>query len=293
MAIHTVSIVGAGRVGTVLTHALLKARYDVVTVMSRTLGSAQRAVEVANATNTSAVDNIAHMKPSDLILLTVPDEQIRSTTDEIAKQQWLPKSLVHCSGSKSSVEIEFVAEKGVNVASLHPLQSFADPATAISSLPGTYWALEGTDELHADLTIMIERLQGICLPINKEQKVAYHAGAVLACNYLYSLESIATKVMSASGIPPDLCLKALLPLIQGTVNNMASVGLPQSLSGPISRGDSDIVKNHLNALSQPDMPSNAKDVYRILGHEAVSMATKQIPGINTDQAKQLHFFLTQ
>ncbi|KNC85749.1 hypothetical protein SARC_02088 [Sphaeroforma arctica JP610] len=289
--IARVAIVGAGRVGTTLTRALVEAQYDVVSVMSRTLGSAQKAVNTANENNSTAVDKIADIAASDIVFLTVPDELIKATAREIMESAVDTKAICHCSGAKSSAELQFAADAGMRVASMHPLQSFADPGTAMANLPGTYWALEGVEGLTDELQTMIQRLQGICLPIKRDQKVAYHAGAVLACNYLYTLESIATKVMSQSGIPPEDCLKALMPLLQGTLNNMGSVGLPQALSGPISRGDIHTVEQHLSNLSSISSPERAREVYSLMGMEAIDMATKQITGIDSDTAERLRSLL--
>jgi len=72
-------------------------------------------------------------------------------------------------------------------------------------------------------------------------------------------------------VEQDSAREALLPLLQGTVNNLRRLGLPDALTGPIARGDLGTVRRHLEALeaSAPDL----LPVYRELGLRAIPVAT--------------------
>jgi predicted short-subunit dehydrogenase-like oxidoreductase (DUF2520 family) len=65
----------------------------------------------------------------------------------------------------------------------------------------------------------------------------------------------------------------MLPLIQGTVNNLARDGLPSALTGPISRGDSATIARHLKAMEE--LAPEVLDLYRTLGEETVRLARKK------------------
>ena len=71
-------------------------------------------------------------------------------------------------------------------------------------------------------------------------------------------------------VPADRAVKALIPLLRGTLNNLAQVGLPQALTGPIARGDVGTIKRHIEALEEkaPELLST----YRELGLKTLPIA---------------------
>jgi predicted short-subunit dehydrogenase-like oxidoreductase (DUF2520 family) len=71
-------------------------------------------------------------------------------------------------------------------------------------------------------------------------RVLYHAGAVMASNYIVTLYRAAARAFVAAGVPPD----ALLPLMRRTIDNEFE------LTGPISRGDWAVVDAHLATLAE-------------------------------------------
>ena len=83
---------------------------------------------------------------------------------------------------------------------------------------------------------MVEMLGGIPLTIPTSMKPLYHAAACVACNYYITLVEVAVEMLEHSGVPREQALPALLPLLQGTLANIARVGVPGALTGPIDRG---------------------------------------------------------
>jgi predicted short-subunit dehydrogenase-like oxidoreductase (DUF2520 family) len=71
-------------------------------------------------------------------------------------------------------------------------------------------------------------------------RVLYHAGAVIASNYLVTLYRCASQLLSAAGAPPA----ALVPLMQRTIENGFD------LTGPIARGDRGTVDAHLREIAK-------------------------------------------
>jgi predicted short-subunit dehydrogenase-like oxidoreductase (DUF2520 family) len=68
-------------------------------------------------------------------------------------------------------------------------------------------------------------------------------------------------------------LAALLPLLRGTVANLARVGLPGALTGPISRGDVATLRAHLDALREraPDL----LPLYCTAGLQTIALARRK------------------
>jgi predicted short-subunit dehydrogenase-like oxidoreductase (DUF2520 family) len=152
---------------------------------------------------------------------------------------------------------------------MHPLQSFAG---ATDSLQGVYCCIEGDAEATARLVDLAESLGMVPMTLQPEAKELYHAAAVMACNYLVALEDVACELMEAAGLDADQALKALLPLIRGTVDNLQDEGLPNALTGPIARGDSAVVRRHLEAIQAraPDLLA----LYQALGRRALRLARR-------------------
>ena len=64
-------------------------------------------------------------------------------------------------------------------------------------------------------------------------------------------------------------------VLTGTLANLGNLGLPQALSGPLSRGDSGTVAGHLAALDalNPDIAA----LYRALGRATAALALEKDP----------------
>ena len=60
--------------------------------------------------------------------------------------------------------------------------------------------------------------------IDSELKPVYHAGGVLACNYLVALIEAALRAHEKAGIPRSASLKALEPMVRETVDTIFQKG---------------------------------------------------------------------
>jgi predicted short-subunit dehydrogenase-like oxidoreductase (DUF2520 family) len=98
---------------------------------------------------------------------------------------------------------------------------------------------------------------------------AYHAAAALASNYIVSAIDAAAQVFASAGVAPDKAARALIPLAEGALRNVASHGTTAGLTGPIRRGDVATVQRHLDALrGRPELA----EIYRALARRAVEIA---------------------
>jgi predicted short-subunit dehydrogenase-like oxidoreductase (DUF2520 family) len=158
------------------------------------------------------------------------------------------------------------------VASIHPLQVFADPAKALETLPGIYYAIEGSDKAMELAVKMVNQLQGKLLLIPTGRKVLYHVAGVFAANYLMVLIDLALHIMQDLGETQEDAFDAFLPLMVGALQNVESLGVGEALTGPIARGDAATIRNHLEALEQ--LRPEIGEIYRTLGKEAVSIALR-------------------
>jgi predicted short-subunit dehydrogenase-like oxidoreductase (DUF2520 family) len=221
-----------------------------------------------------------------VVFITTPDDAIEATCSAIAENRGFDKGavVVHSSGALSSDILSSAIECQASVASLHPLQSFASVEQAVKILPGSYCAVEGDESALAVVRRLVEDLGGIYLEIGTEGKTLYHAAAVVASNYLVALLDVAIALNRLAGMPPDVSFKALLPLIEGTLKNIGSKGIPQALTGPIARGDQGTVRAHLKAIGESS--AELVTIYKTLGCHAVGLA-KAKGTLGAETAKEL------
>jgi len=265
------AIVGAGKVGTALARLLARAGYEFVGAASRSLESARAACEFAGAGKASS-DAAGLVRGAELVFVTTPDDVIRSVCDELARAgAFRPGSVIaHCSGALPSSVLERARAAGAHVGSLHPLQSFATVEQAVAILPGSYCCIEGEPQAVDVLRQVADSLQMHVMTIPTEMKALYHAAGCMASNYFVALENAVLEMNEAAGIAREEALRAILPLLKGTVANMEQVGIPRCLTGPIARGDVETVRRHLDAIegAAPEL----LPLYRVLGRETVKVA---------------------
>ena len=92
----------------------------------------------------------------------------------------------------------------------------------------------------------------------------------MASNYLVSLMGLVRDVLGE--ISPDEEIRRILPLVQGTLNNIEQSGVEAALTGPILRGDIHTVESHLNALKEKN--PQILPTYIVLGRATLRMAEK-------------------
>jgi predicted short-subunit dehydrogenase-like oxidoreductase (DUF2520 family) len=279
--------IGAGTVGTALAIRLSGCGYPVVGVSSQNQSSARNLARLVRGCQ-SLESNQAVADSANLVFITTPDGVIHQVAAEV---NWRPgQSLVHCSGALSTHVLEPAHKLGAQVGAFHPLQSFAGVKQAIDNMPGSTFAIEAEMPLLDTLKEMAGALDGYWIELEAEDRVIYHAAAVMACNYLVTLVKLATDLWQTFSVPTHKATRSLLPLLNGTINNIDTIGIPQCLTGPIARGDSGTIKKHLEALQKkaPDLLAT----YRELGLKTIPIALAK-GKIESKQAKELAKILTQ
>lgn len=283
---ETISWVGCGKVARTLARALKDAGYKIGVLYCTHQHNAKDAVTFIGAGEIGN-DLASAVNSGTVHFLATNDDAIPEVVGQITQQR--SGSLdghffYHTSGSISSEILEPLRLKGAETGSIHPLQVFADPEKALETLPGIYYAIEGTDRAMSQAIQMVDKLQGKLLLIPTGRKVLYHVAGVFAANYLTVLVSFALGIMEDIGEDPEESYQALLPLMVGALQNIEELGVGEALTGPIARGDVQTIKNHLEELHR--LRPEIGHAYRIFGREAVEIAIKagRIPA---EKAKQL------
>lgn len=271
---HTLNIIGGGRVGQSLVKLWLDAAsVKIGAVMNLTTVSADKAIN--HLGSGTAVSRIESMPAADLWMITTNDASIKATAEKLATSGLLDeKSIVfHCSGLLSSSELEAITATGVSVASVHPVMSFAYPLTNLHSFAGTQCGIEGDRVSLETLVPLFESIGAKCFSIQPDKKALYHAASVLCCNKLTALAEASIQLFEASGLERQVAIQMMQPLMETTLSNIFQQGTVKALTGPIARGDSSSVESHIDALTANH--DAALDIYKSLGKIAVELSEKQ------------------
>ena len=180
----------------------------------------------------------------DAVVLCVPDRVIADVAGAIAPGPWV----CHVSGA---TPLSHLAPH-VRRFSLHPLQTFTRKRGA-EQLDGAWAAVTAATPEADEAAQALAGLLGLrTFELDDDRRAIYHAGAVMASNYLVTLYRAAARAVARADVPPE----ALLPLMRRTLENGFE------LTGPIARGDLATVEGHLDALRRelPDL----EPMYRAL-----------------------------
>ena len=260
-----VGFIGAGRTATAIAPALLQAGWVVAAVSSLGHDSATNLAKQIGGL--ACRDNQAVADKSKLVFITTPSDVIPEVVKEI---DWRPgQMIVHCSGADSKEVLGAAVTKGALAGVLHPLQSFA-MGSSTSALEGITFSLEADEPLLSLLKGLVGRLKANWIVIQASERPLYHASAAIVSNYLVTLLGAAAVIWTQFGASSQATANALLPLMKGTIANIEKAGLPNALTGPISRGDVGTVKQHLKALRK-DAPEY-EALYRELGRVTIPIA---------------------
>jgi predicted short-subunit dehydrogenase-like oxidoreductase (DUF2520 family) len=271
-----VSIIGAGRLGTTLATALAAKGYAIRSLVARRATNARKAAALLDAHVAAlAARQIHSLPPADLLLISVPDDQIAAVAAELSKLNPGRKAVVlHTSGALSSAVLTPLREKGWSTGSLHPLISISDPR---ASLQGAFWCVEGDQHAVRMAKTIVRDLAGQSFSVPSTEKPLYHAAAVMTSGNVTALFDVALEMLVACGLTRKTARRILQPLLASTVQNLETKDPARALTGTFSRGDVETVKRHLAALKKSGL-NEALELYRLLGKQSLKL-TKSHPQI--------------
>lgn len=294
----TLNIVGCGNLGATLGSAWhQKAILHLQGIYNRRQEKALKALSYLGLNDVSNGDSchssacviaphLSDLPSADLWLLACPDDQIATVSDQLAQMpvQWQDAVVFHCSGALSSCELESLAKKGAATASVHPAFSFANPAQDAQHLHGSLCTAEGSDNALEHLQPLFEAIGFQWAAISAENKSLYHAGTVIGCNYLVTLMNASLECLIQSGLPEATARQLIQPLANRTLDNVTHHPPEQVLTGPIRRGDTKTVEQHIQTLSNlPEIQS----LYQTLGKHTLPLAESSLTTDGLNQLKTI------
>ncbi len=252
--------IGAGKVGKTLAKLItLKTSHHIIAISNKV--STQQSCEFIGAGAT--ITNIEDLPSADLYFITTPDSEIEVCCQRLVAQATIPKEaiIIHCSGALPSGILHCAKHKGIAIASVHPIKSFALPEQSIKSFAGTYCAYEGDASCFPSIASLFSEIGGKVFKLSSDNKARYHAAGAFASNFIVSLFDISTKLLQQSGVDKENAIDISLSLMTSTLENLKTTrSANESLTGPVARGDTATINQHIAALDN----QNLQQLYAML-----------------------------
>jgi predicted short-subunit dehydrogenase-like oxidoreductase (DUF2520 family) len=267
------SIVGAGRLGTALGAALARRGWLAEAIVDRDARAARESRRIVGRGRAST-SYAAAAEAGGAVIIAVPDDAVGRVAAALARSggAWAGRPVFHTSGLVPSGALRPLVRRGAWAASLHPVQSFPRKDAPASVFKGITWGIEGGPAAVEAAGEIVRALRGHVLLLSEKDKPLYHAACALASNAFVALEWTAAGILQQAGVAEDAAFAALLPLVQGTLQNVKSRGMEKALTGPVVRGDSATVRKHLEALG---IDPGAREIYAAAGKLILRLAAKR------------------
>ncbi len=279
-SIPTLSVIGCGRLGKAITRLFHEHEvFRVVDVLNRSLASSEQAVEFIGAGR--PVGNMHDLREVDVTFISAADASIESIADNLAcVGNFKSKIVFHASGSLSYLVLNSVARQGALIASTHPMVTFSDPKLAIRAVPGSYCSMEGHPDARIFLHRAFEKIGSNPFDLGDVSKSEYHAAAVFVSNYVTTVIHTGLELFTRVGMDHNSLLTILQPSIRSIVDSLFEEGTTKSLTGPISRGDANVIEGHLDSIKD-NFPGKL-ELYRQLAKATVLISREK--GLATSES---------
>lgn len=244
-----IAIIGTGRLGTNLGYALSKKGHRITALADKDRRAARECRQFIGQGKVFG-DNIRAARSSHWVILTVPDDAIAEVADELAGSaiDWRNKFVFHCSGLHTTSLLDSLGNRGAWVASLHPVLSFPQKKPDAKIFEGIYFGLEGKEEA-LQLAIGITRQLGAeFFILQPGSKPLYHTACSMASNFMATILDAAEELLLKAGLDAHIVPRILMPLVQGTLQNVNKFDAENAMTGPVARGDITSVEKHLESL---------------------------------------------
>jgi predicted short-subunit dehydrogenase-like oxidoreductase (DUF2520 family) len=249
--LHTITIIGAGRVGTSMAIRMCERQIPVTQIHSRTHKHAQA---LAVRVGAKAIAQVADLQLNNatIVLLCVQDAEI----------EYVAKSLsgitngalvVHTSGVYA---VQDLADILPRVGGLYPIMTFgSELPIRWSKLPFGIFAPQALDQ--KILISLANRVGGRHFILFDDQRTSLHVAAVFANNFTNHLFQIAFRLLDSESMDRSI----LTPLIQRTLTLIENAEPKSVQTGPAIRRDEITIGRHLEKLAgEPEVA----ELYKLL-----------------------------
>lgn len=266
-------IIGAGAMAEALAAALAPRAQSGTELFSEVLVWARRPEPreaLAARHGLRALASLADLTAHELaaIVICVRDGAIADVANALA-DAWpagaaAPRPVVmHTSGFHDVEVLAALAPLGFERAVLHPCVSISGlTGGAVASgaaFEGVRFGLSGEGAARTFGSALAALLGGSALEVASDQRPLYHTAAALLSGGWVALfaEAEALFAEAMPGADPQELRQLALALATSTLDNLRAKPTAAALTGPVARGDDQVVAGHLAQLERSHLPERA------------------------------------
>lgn len=226
--------------------------------------------EVPRRLGAPRVDASGIASNADVVAVLVADKALPEVGAAIGQQAAASTALFHSSGSHTAV----VFGDHALAFSLHPFRSLPPVGTPID-FTETLFVLESRSEEAERLAqTIVATIGGKLAEIAPGAKALYHAAAVFGANYVGALLDRCSALLDECGLPAGEMRGDIANLAKSAVANWEARRGAAAFTGPLVRGDTEVVMRHLDALAES--PEDL-ELYRLLAISLARSVTENSP----------------
>lgn len=258
---ESVSIIGAGKVGSALAHAFADAGHKINLIVSLTEESASALAATFNCG--WSVDPIID-SGTDFVVVAVPDSIISSLLSELR----VSGETIVCHTAGSIGLDVFEGTQIDNRGIIYPLQTFSiNRQPDIKEIPILIESDKST--ISHKIMELVGTLSDKVYEVDSDRRRMIHLAAVFVCNFVNHMYRTGEMITDKTDLPFEI----LEPLIRETLNKAQEIGPENAQTGPAARNDRITIEKHLNLLSfSPTM----KDMYEAITNSIINQGSKSL-----------------
>lgn len=243
-------MIGAGRLATNLSQALLKAGHQIVQVYSRTETSASSLSQLLHADYTCQLEQV--VRDAEVYVISVTDAVLASLLPVLCEGR-RDAVFLHTAGSLPMSVFEGWADHyGV----LYPMQTFSKERLVDFSRVPLF--TEGNDELSLRTAeALAQSVSREVRQLSSEDRRHLHLAAVFACNFANHCYALSAEILQRHGLP----FSVMIPLIDETAAKVHELTPFEAQTGPAVRFDENVIEAQKQLLA--DQPI-AREVYDLM-----------------------------
>lgn len=260
-----IGLIGCGKVGTTLFY-LLKNNNKIIGVYDIKKSHQYRTAKRLGIRKNPGLAELC--AKSRALFFATPDDQIFAAYKKTKPFIRGKKYVFHFSGLLSSTV--FPKSKNIYRASVHPFATFPD--IVLPPARNKYYLfVEGDEQALSTAKRIFAKKNFTIKKIRDYRKTKYHLLGVFSSNLLVGLISAVCGLAKDIGWTRKDVNDLIIPIIQETITNIREKGLNKALSGPLERGDIEVIKKHLDTLKKN---KNLLYIYKTLSRAILKNVVK-------------------
>lgn len=244
-------VVGPGRVGSSLALALIEKGWRCSSLVVGKHTRSNLNILKKHFDGVPIVGSVSSLKGRfDLVFITVSDDMIPHVAEELSRNRKLDFEnviVLHASGIIPVSVLNPLKSAGASVGAFHPVSSFAGPFSP-GSAAGIYYDFFGGKRARGLARKLADELSSKVVFLHSErERELLHVASVIVSNFTVVGMRTAEKLVSGTDSRNEAKL-LFEGLLRSTISNLSLKDGASSLTGPLARGDVDVIARHLKAL---------------------------------------------